>query len=443
MIENKNKLVAIIILILVPITIGFYVVWGILLNKGDVIFEGQPPFNVSIANENVQCMQASCTVSVGKGLHKYTVSKEGYYPESGSVIVKRGSSETIKLDLKYIIQVLEGQPYNVFALPVGYFKFEDRLLDVTLFHSFIPSHALKKLPKKIDDIELSPSGKKGIIFESGTVSLYDTLEFTMKTLDDIPDAKAVSWSSDESRLYTLSFDENSKRESLKKVYLDGSHETENLIFFIRDIDEYILSVSPDENYVAVVDKTFRPEVLYIVDLQKESRTNVFEGYNIESSGWSKDGLYVFKGTSTEDDIIGIWYWDSHARSADERSENLALSEIKKLPFNADVKNLDFGENGNAYFVTTQSYNLSGDVYPYRLDFIEMQNPLDAATLFDETVLPENLLLGRWDIPTGEFYLVQNLLEIVPAIPDKIEIGESGKILRMLSGGQTFDIWLAE
>ncbi|MFC1656304.1 hypothetical protein ACFL3C_05520 [Patescibacteria group bacterium] len=429
---NKNRLIAIIVLIAVPIVVVFYIVWGIVLNKGEVIFEGTPLFNVSIGNESVQCLQASCSISVSKGLRSYTVSKEGYYAQSGSVIVERGSSEVIQVDLEYITLVLEGEDYNVFALPIGYSRFDDRLYDVTLFHDFIPSHSLKRLPKKIDDVEFNLSGKNGIVFESGKVSLYDTLVYSMSELAGIADAKAVSWTKDESKIYTLSFEEASKREALKRVYIDGSQETESLIFFIRDIDDYSLSVSPDEHYVAVVDKTFRPEVLYIVDLQEATRTNVFEGHNIETVSWSDDGLlYAFKATPTEDNIEGIWYWDS------------SLAEIKSLPFNAEVRNLDFNDNGSAYFVTTQNYNLSGDIYPYQLDFIETLEPFDYTTLFEETAEPQDLILGRWDVRTGEFYLVQDLSEVIPAIPDKIEIGEDGKVLRLLSGGQTFDIQLGE
>jgi hypothetical protein len=185
MIENKNKLLAIIILILVPIGVVFYILWGIVFNKGTVIFEGRPPFSISISNEFVECLETSCSISVSTGEHSYTLSRGGYYDDSGRVYVKRGSEEVVEVNLDYIVQVLEEKEYKIFSFPVGYSKVQDRLLDVTLFSEY--DYPLKRLPKKIEDIVFNQSGSGAVVFEEDKVSHYDTGEFVMNEIEDIYD----------------------------------------------------------------------------------------------------------------------------------------------------------------------------------------------------------------------------------------------------------------
>lgn len=430
MIENKNRLIAIIILILVPVGIAFYVVWGILLNKGTVLFVGNPPYTVLIANEDRVCLETNCEISIPVGEHSYTILKDGHYDKVGLVDIERGVEKIVEVNLDYVVQILEGKSYNIFGLPTGYSKFKDSLLDVSLFHTFGSSKTLTRLPKIIENITFSPSGSMAIVFENEKVSIYDTEQAELNELEGVSDASAVAWAAEEKKIYVISFDEEAKKDALKHVNLENDYAIESLIYFLRDVDDYELSVSADEHYVAVIDSTFETRVVYILDLSEESRTNVFEGYLLKAVGWVADGSgFMFKGKDLDSDKEKLWFWNSEG------------GEVLQLPFEAD--NVAFSSNGNVFFTSDQPYNVRGSVSPYLLEFYERESDIDLSLLSDEPVMPENYILGEWDVNNNATYLVEDLVGKIEMVPEKIELSEDGKFIRMLINSNLIDIQLTE
>jgi hypothetical protein len=238
--------------------------------------------------------------------------------------------------------------------------------------------------------------------------------------------------SDEKGFYVISYDEDAKKDALKKVDIENDYSTESLIYFLRDVDSYELSVSFDERYVAVLDSTIKPETVYIVDLQEESRTNVFEGYVLRKGKWAKDGsVFVFSGKDVDGNSESLWYWDSGSE------------EVMVLPFEADMMNFDFGSNGKIYFISDKPYRLKAYGNTYLLEFEETEEIFDYGLLFEEPATPDSLILSKMDISNDKLILVQDLIEIMDRIPGKIEVSEDMKLVRILINNKLFDIRLTE
>jgi len=429
---NRNKLFALLIVLLIFGGIGFYIVWGIMLNKGTVVFSFErPPFTALFGEETKICHTGECEFWIPVGPRLYNISKEGYYEKSGSVNVIRDKRIIEDIRLEFIPQTTPGVNYSIFQLPAGYSKFSDSLKAVSLFSEFPADYSLKSLPKIINNIVFSETGDKAVIFETGKVTLYSTRDFTVKPLDSIMGSVSAVFSADETKVYAVSYDEASKKYALKRVYITEDKPIESLIYFARDVKNYELSIAGDEKYVALTDKTFSPEILYIIDLQNSSRTNVFEGYLIENGRWSNAGeVYIFRGKNLNDTFSGLFYYDS------------ALNKVEKLSFDTSVYNIDFTD-GEAIFVTSQPYSITNSQVPYSIQFEEKITASTYEGMIAESEAQKSSILVKWDIKENLFYLVKDLSGLIADVPEKIELSQDGKTVRMLIQGLVYDIIIQE
>jgi hypothetical protein len=430
MFENPRKTITISVIILIALGIVFYLVWGIYLNKGTVVFKAVPPFTVSIGEYQKTCGQPECEFWIPARDYDYIVTKPGYYEDIGSIKVERAETYQIEPELYYVTEVLESNDYNIFSLPKGYGNYTSRLLDITLFNDFGEKYTLKRLPKIIENIRFSPSGEMALVFEGNLVSLYNTRDFSVSEITRIENAVDASWNQDESAFYTIEFDEDLNREVLIKYNL-ANLESGNLIYFLREIIEYDLKSSPGEKFVAVADKTFRPEILYLINLGEDTRNNVFEGYTITRGKWSADGgVYVFSAKAADETLPSLWVLNTEDNT------------VNRLPFYTEIHNLDF-YNGNAYFVTDQPYSISATDIPYTSTFEDKQ--MQRAATPDAQLLNEQreISLHRWSYEDNRVYFLKDLTQQLSGLPIKAEVGPEGKIIRVLIDGKYYDIRISE
>ncbi|MBU1445816.1 hypothetical protein KKD70_00970 [Patescibacteria group bacterium] len=429
-IAQNRKLGLLLILAIFLIGIGFYVIWGMFLNKGSVIFVGEPPFAVTVKNQETVCLEIECRIDLPAQSYNYSVIKDGYYYQNGNLDIVRGDILRIDLDLVYIPGTLQQAERTIFALPVGYSKFTDRLLDISLFApiDFEGEAVLKKLPKKPGNIVFSQSGEKAMVFEDGKMAIYDTRDFSMKDInsDEATNVSNGDWDVSEQEVYFISHDVIAEKGALKKVCIDASCESENLVYFLRDIEDYEIAVSSNKKFAAILDKTQKTQIIYIIDIVNATRTNVFEGYLLELGDWSDDGeVVVFQGK----DLNGDNYY---LRAFDTRS-----GEIVDLGFSGGVKNTSFYA-GTMYFLSTQGYSLYGDNEPYLMNF-----DYTSDDTFDMTFEEEKFILGKWDFQKNEIYFVKDLSEWLTSLPEKIEVSKDGLILRILSAESLYDLRIGE
>ncbi|MBN1494656.1 hypothetical protein JW911_02890 [Candidatus Peregrinibacteria bacterium] len=432
MFENRSKQISIMIIVLILAGAAFYFIWNVLLNTGTVVFEySKPPFTVTIDDKSQTCFDNGCEFSLPAGPRSYIVKKDGYYEESGSIIIKRGDRQVVGLSLEFIPQTLSGTEFKGLKLPAGYSKFSDNLKEISLFVEFPADFIPKRLPKIIDEFVFAKSGKSALIFENGTVSLYSFSDFSLKTLNGLKGADTAIFSADENSVYTIAYDEALKKYALKKLDLKNPDESENLIYFTRDVTDYKIKISPDETYMALLDKTFTPEILYTIDLANRTRKNIFEGYTIEAGQWSEDGrVFVFKGKTESDMTQSFYYYDT-------------MPEVlNRLQFEGDIRNFDFNLN-NAYFITSTSYSVISFDFPYMIKFNPQQQVSDYASIFEDASKEKNIILVKWGLKENEFYLVQDMTGLLETEPKQLELNPEDNTLRLLSDSQFFEVKVGE
>ena len=432
MLENRSKQIAAAIIVLIVLGIIFYFVWNVFLNTGTVIFEySKPPFTVAIEDKTQTCLTNTCEFTLPTGPRSYTVTKDGYYEETGSVNIKRGEKFNINISLEFIPQTLEGTEYKGLKMPAGYSKFDANLKRISLFTEFPADFIPKKLPKIIENMVFAESGKTALIFEKDKASLYSFADFTLKVLTLINNAKTAIYSSYENFLFTIIYDETAQKYALKKLSLEDTSQIENLIYFTRDVIEYELKVSSEDKYIALLDKTNTPEIIYAINLDDKSRKNIFEGYTVEMGEWSLSGQYfVFKAKNLTDNKSMFYYYDT------------ASEKLNKLPFTGSIDNFDFN-TGRAFFITTDSYSIANTDFPYIIKFNRQEQATDTTSIFEDTEKEKNIILAKWVLAENEFYLVQDLTGLLEIAPDQMELNLEGTTLRLLSGSQIFDIRIGE
>lgn len=438
--RQNRKLGVIVILVILVVGLGFYGVWGMFLNKGNVVFNGEVPFAVTIGNEKMSCLDIECVIVLPARAYSYDASKDGYYDQNGFVDVMRGETVRVDLALKYIPGTLQQAERAMFALPVGYSKFANRLLDISLFAliDIGETEVLQKLPKKPENIVFSESGEKALVFEDEgdgvMVAIYDTKDFSMEDIgvDVTAEVRNGVWGASEQTIYFIAHDVVTGKDSLQKFCVDSNCELENLVYFLRNIKDYEITISPNENFVAILDKTQNLQIIYIIDLVNSTRTNIFEGYLMELGDWSDGGeVVVFKGKNLEGN-------DNYLRAFDTQN-----NEIIDLNFNGDIRNTSFYEN-SMYFMSTQKHSLYGDNKPYLMMFDDEEVFVnDATELLNMNSAEIKFTLGKWNFAKNEISFVKDLTDALSFIPQKIEVNQDGTIVRILSEDVLYDLRIKE
>jgi len=288
--------------------------------------------------------------------------------------------------------------YSIFSLPVGYSKFKSALDDVSLFESFDSGYVLSRLPKRIENIVFSQNGEKAVVFEDDAVSFYDV---NSNSLEEILGLTG-GWGSgvfDDLTFYSIGYDEPTKQDALKAVGLaDGS--VEDLVYFIRDIENYELMMGEDT--FAMVDQTSQPNILYLID--QDSRTNIYEAEYLKLADISEDFI-AFKAGENQFQSDFIIY-------------DIQTEQSHILPYRVDEDNFVF-DDGYAYFVS---------------DSEDLEASLSIENLINSNDEPQIINLYRMDVLAKTYDSVA--LEELPELPERIEFKDG--VLRMKTAENYWD-----
>ncbi len=434
--QDKERFLAIIVIAVIIVGALGYFLWNFAFNKGTVIFNGNQPFTVTVDDKTYECQMASCELTIKEGTHKYRITKEAYKPLSGTINLTRGQKLIINAKLTFIPTLSQPSEYTMFSLPVGYSRFKNRLDDISLFRTYDNDHELKRLPKKINNMVFSDSGEQAIVFEDDRILTYKTSDYTTNKIDDFEQVPDGAFSSDGNFFYIVVFDSDSNKYALKKVSFNGD-EYEKLVFFTRDIIDYDLAVSPNENFAVLADKTGETTILYLINLNRKARTNVFEGNSVELGDFSYDGDYfVFEASNKHEDLASMKYLD------------VVSKRVSELPFEGDLDLFDFSEGPVAFFVSDSEFDLRGAF----VDFMEDRTTeeLTVSDIFEQELeeVAESeksyLNLFRWDPVLDEYFLVADLSEYFEdRRPSGIESAKDAGNVRFLIEDKLYDLILVK
>jgi hypothetical protein len=99
----STRSVGFVFLFVIVSVVGFFL-WGYVINVGSIVFSGEYPFAVSIANtQRFVCNSVEdCTFDLSVGEYIYVVEKQGYFDTSASVSVSRGKNVDLSVSLRII-----------------------------------------------------------------------------------------------------------------------------------------------------------------------------------------------------------------------------------------------------------------------------------------------------------------------------------------------------
>lgn len=301
--------------------------------------------------------------------------------------------------------------YSIFQLPVGYANFREALNNISLFVSFDPEYVLSKLPKKIENIVFNEQGTKAVVFESDRVSLFDV---QTNTLSEIYGLEGGWGTGDfEGDFYTIGYDEASKQDALRVISLsEGTFE--ELVYFIRDFNDYQIKV--EGNNIFVVDKSSTPNILYLIDTNESTRTNVYEDDYIELGNSTPAGYIVFAA-------------GSNAINSNLKYLNYNNLEIKEFPFDAELSNFIFNKQGVAYFISDTEFT-NGEFNKIETEITSIND------LTISLIEGKNINLFKWD---GRYVLLKELTGEKVAGAQRIEFNNEESVIRALVEDKYYDI----
>ncbi|MBD3156797.1 hypothetical protein GF369_03130 [Candidatus Peregrinibacteria bacterium] len=424
---DNNRLMGMIILVAMAFVGVVYAAWVLFFNKGQVLVEGVPPFTIQFNGQAEQCLEDQCVYDMAAKRYSYVISKDGYFDQKGTIEVKRGKQVMISYEATFEAKTLLAVDYPLPSLPAGYANYQDALNELSLFHLIQDEYQLLRLPKKIRDIVFAPSGTQAIVLEEEAALYYDTQTYEQTDYDMLADAYTVEWNDAENALYAIVFDDVSKKDALVRMSL--SDETvEKEVYFLRDIDTYDLSVSPDERYVMLVDTTSPIHIVYIIDREEMTRNNIFEGHAVHAGLWSRNGRYVvFEGREKQTDVNHLWLYDTQT----------AVSS--KLTFYTPIELMTAAPEEKAYMVSSDEYTLSGQARPY---FSHFDTAKHALTL-DELTQESSYSLHEFSFSDRQTYFVTDISESIDGAIERIEADTPGSIVRILVDDRYYDIKVRE
>jgi hypothetical protein len=428
--QDKERFLAIVVIIVIILGALGYFLWNFALNKGTIIFKGNPLYTITVDNKDYDCRLETCELVIKEGTHSYKITKPGYNTLGGSITIARSQKLNINADLIYIPILSKPQTYTVFGLPEGYAKFKERLSAISLFKTYDTDYPLNRLPKIVENIVFSKSGEKALIFEKDQVSTYQVADYTINKIEDLAGALNGAFSEDENFFYTIAFDEDAGKAALKRVSFNG--ETfENIVFFTRNIDDYNLVISPDQKFAVMADNTGETTVVYLIDLIEKARTNVYEGAIADLGQFTnEENYFVFKARTQVEEKTTMKYLDVISR------------EVMDLPFDGELALFDFSQGPFAYFVSDSAYENRG-VF---VDFVpEQLEDLTVEDLFaDRIEQAKPSYLFKWDPVLNEYFMIANLDDFFKDIkPIRIEAATEGKEVRFLAEENVYDLALGE
>lgn len=424
---DNNRFWGLIIIGAMAVISVIYLLWLMIFNKGQVLVEGIPPFTVRFGEKTARCLEQQCVYDLPARRYRYVISKDGYFDQEGTIEVVRGEHLVLSYGATFETKTLLAVDYPLPSLPAGYGKHQDSLDDISLFHLIQDEHPLLRLPKKIRDIVFAPSGMQAIILEDDTALHYDTQTYIQTEYNMLTDAYTVEWNAEEDALYSIIFDDASKKDALVRVTIPNAAVTKE-VYFLRDIDAYDLSISPDERYVMIADKTSRIHILYIIDREEMTRKNIFEGHAVKIGMWSQNGRYfVFEARNMQTEAEHLRLYDTHT------------GIVEEMPFYTPLDLMTAASDEEAYIVLSDEYTLSGRSRPYFSHFDKAKQALR----LDELTREPLYSLHLFSFPQRQTYFVTDIAESIDGLVKRIEIDKPGSIVRLLVNDYYYDIKVKE
>lgn len=232
---------------------AFVLVWVFILNKGTLTVVGDAPFSFLVGGENIECDANECSVQLTPKQYSVTVSKEGYFPETQNIRIRRAKEIKINPALKFIPALREN---SSIAVPE---------INIPLISPFLGVSRLENFPRNAKQTLFSASGKAALLALGKETYLYDVETRTVNKLD-IGLNKLAAWAGEE-----IVFLDEENGKPVLKTWDNG--KTQNIVVFGRAFKNPLLIGGSAAKKVLIAETAENSSgfVYYLIDIDKKTR----------------------------------------------------------------------------------------------------------------------------------------------------------------------------
>lgn len=453
MIPEESKKRFIIGLLLTGLVLGIlFLIWAVFLNRATIQIKARAPYFITIQGlKTIPCTTDDCVTVVAPGDYAVTLSKPGYRNEQRQIKLSFHGNYQEEVTFNFVPVLSAQTPRQLFALPAtthfDLFNTKTAAVDLNIQNN--PVQNLAQLPASITDLTFAPDGKTAIVSQTNRISFYD---LTTDTLTPLITPAGTQFFYDQAGRY-VAYIKRNEGNFLQTLYLQALDEKNNLqtaipvTSFIRDLNNYVISISPDHQKIIVVDQESQNSNLYLVDLQSKNRQSLLQYPVIRDVKWlpnGKDFIFQARAENAVDDDLFLYSGDTQ--------KVLPLMLKTKL---ADVAIID---DDHVLAATAQQIPGSNDLTKIEGNPVALGDNLNALDKIQSTTQASGAgAINNSNNPTSDiqqmlsfvnFSLKNNeavLLKGQPggALPDAINSSSDGKTLWILQGDQISSLRLAE
>ncbi|MFA5829348.1 MAG: hypothetical protein WC843_02530 [Candidatus Gracilibacteria bacterium] len=411
------------------------------------------------------CTMDDCETVVAPGDYAVVLTKPGYRNEQRQIKLSFHGNYQEEVTFNFVPVLSAQAPRQLFVLPATTHFANNKDTDQNIFNTKTaavdlniqnnPVQNLTKLPAGITDLTFAPDGKTAIVYETNRISFYD---LTTDTLTPLITPAGAKFFYDQAGRY-VAYIKRNEGNFLQTLYLQALDEKNNLqtaipvTSFIRDLNNYTISISPDHQKIIVVDQGSQNSNLYFVDLQSKNRQSLLQYPAIREVKWlpnSKDFIFQARAENTIDDGLFLYSGDTQkvmtlmlktklADVAIVNDDRILAATVQQIPGSNELAKIEgnpvaLGDNLNVLDKvqstaqgvpgsTASGAGIINNPNSPTSDIQQMLSFVDFSLQNNEAVL----LKGQ---PGG-------------TLPNAINLSPDGKTLWILSGDQISGLRLAE
>jgi hypothetical protein len=316
--QKKNKLI---FGLLMAMAVGIYL-WYYPLDRGSVsVSVGLPDYLLIGISQTVQCPTDPCLFSQKTGTIELKIQKDGYFPETAKVKIKRFRTETLAVQLKKVPTLKES-----LVAPAESPSMENRPLpdnlDPTSISAFVWDTKRERLAY------LDKSDEKVKIWSGGTAKVITPLK-------NIKEGFGLLWSPNATLLAGLMGDElyfiDTQKASRKKIMV--GFEPQGTLWGLNG-ETLLVNESQDK--------------VYKLDPQENKPIPISLKADLRNAAWDPNGKLIYFLVDEKANQTKVFVYDP---VTDESTEIISK-------YNFPVSKITRDVNGTIYFYNTNLKNWS-------------------------------------------------------------------------------------
>lgn len=335
------------------------ILWIKVVNRGELTIRANPPFTLSLSplGGNHECLTSPCSVSVKPGEYTVNLTKPEYFAAERGVKIQRRGETRLEHDFRPIPRV---QVLGDFSLPEPTKKVLATVHDLEEKKIWLSAEKIAALnafaaKEVFDEISLSPRGESFVALERKQGNLlwrgFDSeVAKRIRVAADI----RLAWQG-EKKIYLLHWDQENKKQLLRRWDLNSDKEPELITGFGREIEKSALYPDLEDRFLAASDIQEGAETrVYLVDTEKKSKEKILDLPNLAGWKWSPKSDYaLYQVNSSVDGLPVIHIYDRRNQSSRETRVPVGLELAEwigdhEFAFLSNAALIDYIKGGDAY-----------------------------------------------------------------------------------------------